>query len=83
MLSFTPRGGAAAAARFVERVRLVTHAPSFGGPETLVTRPATTSHGGQSAEQRAKLGVTDDLLRVSVGLEAVEDLVEDFEQALS
>lgn len=83
MLSFVPRGGAEAAARFVERVRLVTHAPSFGGPETLVTRPATTSHRGLSPTERAKLGVTDDLLRVSVGLEAVEDLLEDLEQALA
>jgi len=83
MLSFLPSGGVAAAARFVDNVRLATYAPSFGGPETLVTRPATTSHGGQTAEERAKLGVTDDLVRVSVGLEAIEDLLEDFEQALA
>jgi len=83
MLSFLPRGGADAAARFVERVRLATHAPSFGGPETLVTRPATTSHRGLTPEERARLGVTDDLLRVSIGLEAVEDIIEDFEQALA
>jgi len=82
MLSLTPRGGLEAAARFVERVRLATHAPSFGGPETLVTRPATTSHRGLTPEERARLGVTDDLVRVSIGLEAVEDLLEDFEQAL-
>jgi cystathionine beta-lyase/cystathionine gamma-synthase len=82
MLSFRPRGGTPAAERFVSAVRLAINAPSFGGPETLVTRPATTSHAGMSAEERARLRVTDDLVRVSVGLEALEDLREDFEQAL-
>jgi cystathionine beta-lyase/cystathionine gamma-synthase len=83
MLSFRPRAGVAAAERFLSSVRIATHAPSLGGPETLVTRPATTSHGGLSPEERARLGVADDLVRVSVGLEAVEDLIEDFEQALA
>ena len=83
MLSFRPRGGTAAAERLVTRVRVATNAPSFGGPETLVTRPATTSHAGLSPEERARLRVTDELIRVSVGLEAVEDLLEDFEQALT
>jgi cystathionine gamma-synthase/cystathionine gamma-lyase/cystathionine beta-lyase len=82
MLSFRPRGGVAAAERFVSRVELATNAPSLGGPETLVTRPALTSHRGLSPEERARAGVTDDLVRVSVGLEALEDLIEDFSQAL-
>jgi len=82
MLSFRPRGGVTAAERFVSRVELATNAPSLGGPETLVTRPAMTSHRGLSPEERARSGVTDDLVRVSVGLEALEDLIDDFEQAL-
>lgn len=82
MLSFRLKTGALGAERFVSRVKLATSAPSLGGPETLVTRPATTSHSGLTQEERDKLGVSDDLLRVSVGLEAVEDLIEDFEQAL-
>jgi cystathionine beta-lyase/cystathionine gamma-synthase len=82
MLSFRPTGGVAAAERFVRSVRLAVNAPSFGGPETLVTRPATTSHAGLTPEERARLRVTDDLVRVSIGLEAVEDLIQDFEQAL-
>jgi cystathionine beta-lyase/cystathionine gamma-synthase len=82
MLSFRPQGGVRAAIRFLERVELATNAPSFGGPETLVTRPAATSHSGMSAEERAGLGVGDDLIRVSIGLEAVEDILADFEQAL-
>lgn len=83
MLSFRPRGGVTAADRFISRVELATNAPSLGGPETLVTRPATTSHRNLSPEERARSGISDDLVRVSVGLEAVEDLIEDFERALS
>jgi cystathionine gamma-synthase/cystathionine gamma-lyase/cystathionine beta-lyase len=82
MLSLRLRGGAAAAERVLNSLRLATVAPSLGGVETLVTRPATTSHAGLSPEDRRKLGVTDDLVRVSCGIEAPEDLVEDFRQAL-
>jgi cystathionine beta-lyase/cystathionine gamma-synthase len=82
MLSFRPAGGVPAAERFLASVRLATSAPSLGGTETLVTRPTTTSHAGVPAEERARLGISDDLVRVSIGLEAVEDLIEDFERAL-
>jgi cystathionine beta-lyase/cystathionine gamma-synthase len=82
MLSFRLKAGELGAERFTSRVKLATSAPSLGGPETLVTRPASTSHSGLTADERRQLGVTDDLIRVSVGLEAVEDLVDDFEQAL-
>jgi cystathionine beta-lyase/cystathionine gamma-synthase len=51
--------------------------------ETLITRPSTTSHSGMSLEDRETLGISDSLVRLSVGLEATEDLIEDFEQALS
>ncbi|HVH83050.1 MAG TPA: PLP-dependent transferase, partial [Steroidobacteraceae bacterium] len=57
-------------------------APSLGGVHTLLTRPATTSHAGLSPEDRARLGINDGLLRLSVGIEATEDLLEDFAQAL-
>jgi cystathionine beta-lyase/cystathionine gamma-synthase len=83
MLSFEPRGGVAAAARFMNAVTIPTVAPSLGGPETLVTRPALTSHSGMTREARLALGITDSLIRVSVGIEAGEDLVEDFGQALA
>lgn len=82
MLSFRPAGGAPAAERFLASVRLATSAPSLGGPETLVTRPVQTSHAGVPVEERARLGIGDDLVRVSIGLEAVEDLIEDFDRAL-
>jgi cystathionine beta-lyase/cystathionine gamma-synthase len=83
MLSFEPRGGVAAARAFVSKVKIPLVAPSLGGPETLVTLPATTSHSGMSPEDRRRLGITDSLVRVSIGLEATEDLVEDFGRALS
>jgi cystathionine gamma-synthase/cystathionine gamma-lyase/cystathionine beta-lyase len=83
MLSFELRGGVDAADRIFSRLRLPLHAPSLGGPETLVTRPAASSHAGLSAAERARIGIGEGLVRVSVGLEAVEDLIEDFQQALS
>jgi cystathionine beta-lyase/cystathionine gamma-synthase len=82
LLSFRPKGGVPAADRFLAQAKLAASAPSLGGPETLLTRPSTTSHAGQSAEERAELGITDDLVRVAIGLEAEEDLIEDFAQAL-
>ncbi|HXG66540.1 MAG TPA: aminotransferase class I/II-fold pyridoxal phosphate-dependent enzyme [Blastocatellia bacterium] len=82
MLSFEPKGGLGATERFMKRVRLPIVAPSLGGVETLVTQPATTSHSGMSAEDRRGLGISDSLIRVSVGIEATEDIIEDFDQAL-
>jgi cystathionine beta-lyase/cystathionine gamma-synthase len=82
MLSFELRGGLQAARSFIARTELAIGAPSLGGVETLVTLPATTSHLGMKPEDRARLGITDSLVRVSVGLEATEDLIEDFGRAL-
>jgi cystathionine beta-lyase/cystathionine gamma-synthase len=82
MLSFEPKGGAGAAERMFSRLTIPLHAPSLGGPETLVTRPAASSHVGLTAEERARIGISDGLVRVSIGLEAQEDLIEDFDRAL-
>jgi cystathionine beta-lyase/cystathionine gamma-synthase len=82
MLSFEVRGGVDAAERFMHRVTLPIIAPSLGGIETLMTRPATTSHAGMSVEDRRRLGISDGLIRLSVGIEATEDLIEDFNLAL-
>ena len=82
MLSFEVKGGVDAAERFMNKARLPIIAPSLGGVETLVTRPATTSHSGMSREDRARLGITDSLIRMSVGIEAAEELIEDLDQAL-
>lgn len=83
MLSFELKGGAEAADRFIKRTTLAISAPSLGGVETLLTRPATTSHSGMSREDRERLGVTEGLIRMSVGLEATDELIEDLGQALA
>lgn len=83
MLSFELTGGLEASNRFIKKVKLPIVAPSLGGVETLVTLPAMTSHSGMSGEERLQLGITDSLIRLSVGIENVDDLMEDFEQALT
>jgi cystathionine beta-lyase/cystathionine gamma-synthase len=82
MLSFELAGGVAAAEAFFARITLPISAPSLGGVESLITRPATTSHAGMTREQRQIAGISDGLIRFSVGLEAAEDLIEDFERGL-
>jgi len=82
MLSFELKEGVEAAQAFMKKAQLPLLAPSLGGVETLLTRPATTSHSGMSPEDRRRVGITDGLIRVSVGIEATEELIEDFEQAL-
>ncbi len=82
MISCELRGGAEAAARLVHAVRVATHSASLGGTETLVTIPANTSHAGLDPEVRRSLGIADGLVRISVGIEHVGDIVSDFQQAL-
>jgi len=83
MLSFELKNGVEAAEHFIQNTTLPINAPSLGGIETLITRPATTSHSGLSPKDRQRLGISDSLIRLSVGIEATEDLIEDFEQALN
>jgi cystathionine beta-lyase/cystathionine gamma-synthase len=83
VLSFELEGPASRADEFARRVRIPTVAPSLGGVHTLLTRPATTSHAGLSRADRERLGISEGLLRLSVGIEATEDLLEDLRQALS
>jgi cystathionine beta-lyase/cystathionine gamma-synthase len=82
VFSFELSGGLGAAEAFMRRVRLPIIAPSLGGVETLITRPATTSHSGLAPEERRRLGISDSLIRVSVGIEATDEIIEDFDQAL-
>ena len=82
VLSFELQGAPERADELARRVRIPAVAPSLGGVHTLLTRPATTSHAGLSREDRARLGISDGLLRLSVGIESTEDLLEDFAQAL-
>ena len=83
MLSFELEGGVAAADSFIAHVTLPISAPSLGGVESLITRPATTSHSGMSPQERSRAGIAEGLIRFSVGLEATEDLIEDFTRSLA
>src|SRR5213594_2893048 len=82
MMSFELNGGVDAAESFMHAATLPIIAPSLGGVESLVTRPAMTSHSGMSVTDRQKLGITDGLIRFSVGIEGTDDLIGDFKQAL-
>ena len=82
MMSFELRGGVEAAELFMRKARLPIIAPSLGGVETLMTRPSRTSHSGMLVEERRRLGISDELIRFSVGIEAPNDIITDLEQAL-
>jgi cystathionine gamma-synthase/cystathionine gamma-lyase/cystathionine beta-lyase len=82
MLSLRLHGGEQAAQALLDAVTLAYVAPSLGGVETLITRPVATSHAGLSLQDRERLGITADLIRISVGIEGTQDLVGDFAQAL-
>ncbi|MDQ6831130.1 MAG: aminotransferase class I/II-fold pyridoxal phosphate-dependent enzyme [Gemmatimonadota bacterium] len=82
MMAIELAGGPDEAERFVGELRLITHAPSLGGVDSLVSEPRFTSHTNLTAEQRAGLGVPDGFLRLSLGIEDAEDLIADIEQAL-
>ena len=75
-------GGGKAADRFLRRLKLIQHAPSLGGVDSLVSEPRYTSHAALSSEERAKIGIPDGFLRLSIGIEDAEDVIADLEQAL-
>jgi cystathionine beta-lyase/cystathionine gamma-synthase len=83
MLSFELKGGVDAAESLLKKVSLPLIAPSLGGVETLLTRPATTSHAGLTPEARKKAGIAEGLIRMSVGIESTDEIIEDFSRALS
>jgi len=83
VLSFEVDGSGEDARQLSEALHLFTLAPSLGGVESLVTIPVLTSHGMISPEHRQKMGVTEQLIRLSVGIENADDLIADLEQALS
>ena len=82
MISFEPSGGIEKTTTIMEKIQIPFVAPSLGGVESLITVPAATSHSGMSPQERHKLGISDSLIRLSVGLEATQDLIEDLKQAL-
>ena len=80
--SFDIRGGEAEAFAFLDRLRVMKLAVSLGGTETLISHPASTTHSGVPRELREEIGLTDALIRISVGIEHPDDLIADLEQAL-
>jgi len=83
MISFELKGGFEAGRRLMDHVRLATLAVSLGGVETLIEHPASMTHASMSSEAREAAGFTDGLVRYSVGIEDVEDLIADLDQALA
>jgi len=84
MVSFTFKSGKQEdAVKFLEQVKVFTLAESLGGVESLANHPALMTHASIPAEKRAELGITDDLVRLSVGIEDAEDLIADLEKAFS
>jgi cystathionine beta-lyase/cystathionine gamma-synthase len=81
MVGLQLAGGVPAAERFLSRLRLVVHAPSLAGVESLISEPRLTSHVHLSSEQRAALGFPDGFVRLSCGIEDADDLIADLEQA--
>ena len=80
--SFRLRGGEQSVLRMLDRVRVFTLAESLGGVESLIEHPATMTHASMPVEVREGMGITPDLIRISVGLEDVRDLIADLDQAL-
>ena len=83
VLSFEVDGTGADARRVTEALNLFTLAPSLGGVESLVSIPVLTSHAMIAPEARRKMGVTDQMIRLSVGIENVDDLIADLEKGLA
>jgi cystathionine beta-lyase/cystathionine gamma-synthase len=83
MMGIELTGGGKATERFLRRLKLFRHAPSLGGVDSLVSEPRFTSHADMSSQERAKIGIPDGFVRLSVGIEGSDDLIRDLEQALS
>jgi O-acetylhomoserine (thiol)-lyase len=82
ILSFGVKGGRAAGRKFIEAVQLASHLANVGDAKTLVIHPGSTTHGQLTPEQLATSGISEDLIRLSVGLEDPDDIIEDLERAL-
>jgi cystathionine gamma-synthase len=82
LISFTVKGGLAQGSMVVDACQIPYLAPSLGGPESLIEQPALMSYYDKSPEERAALGIRENLIRMSIGLEGADDLIEDLDQAL-
>ena len=82
IITLTLKGGLARAQRFIDQLKMISITPNLGDSRSIVTHPASTTHSKLSTEERQKVGITDGLIRLSVGLEHYEDIIQDVERAL-
>jgi O-acetylhomoserine (thiol)-lyase len=82
IVSFGIKGGRVAGRKFIEALRLASHLANVGDAKTLVIHPASTTHQQMTAEQLKAAGVGEELIRLSVGVEAAQDIIDDLNQAL-
>ena len=83
MISIVLKGGLNSSKKFLERTKLFSLAESLGGVESLIEHPAIMTHASVPSNLRKELGIEDGLVRLSVGIESIEDLIDDLEQALN
>jgi O-acetylhomoserine (thiol)-lyase len=83
MVVFGIKGGSAAGSNFVENLQLFSHLANVGDAKSLVLHPSSTSHSQLSEEEQKSGGLTPDLIRLSIGLEHIDDIIGDLEQAFS
>ena len=82
VISFELKGGIEAGRKFIDNVQLCSRSANLGDTRSIVTHPASTTHNKLSDEERREVGITPGLVRISVGLEHVEDIIDDIQQAL-
>ena len=82
VLTLTVKGGLPRAQQFIDQLQMISITPNLGDSRSIVTHPASTTHSKLSPEERQKVGITDGLIRLSVGLEHYEDIIQDVERAL-
>jgi O-acetylhomoserine (thiol)-lyase len=83
LLNFGVKGGAGAGVKFIEAATFMSHLANIGDAKTLIIHPASTTHRQMSEEEQARAGVTPDMVRISVGLESLDDILWDIDNALS
>jgi methionine-gamma-lyase len=82
LMSFELKGGLEAGKKFIDKLQMCVRAVSLGTVDTLISHPASMTHFSVPREERIKFGITDGLIRLSVGIENIADILNDFEQAL-
>ena len=83
IVAFEIKGGLASGRKFLNNIKMCSLSANLGDTRTIVTHPSSTTHGKLSEEERLEVGITNGLVRVSVGLENVEDILNDLQQALT